>query len=137
MHDLAARDARAAALFSAGNLKEAADMFEDALRGCRAMLAPDHHDTLSVAGDLGAARVSSGRREGIRLIAVSRSAHAGAGTRAPGHAHLPDGNGALPGRRRRPRGGHRPARRGHAGRRSAPPGTRTGPPSSSVARPSE
>jgi hypothetical protein len=34
-------------------VKEAADMFEDTLRGCRALLGPDHHATPSVAGNLG------------------------------------------------------------------------------------
>jgi hypothetical protein len=52
VHDLAARNARAAALFTAGNVKEAAEIFEDTLRGCRALLGPDHHATPSVAGNL-------------------------------------------------------------------------------------
>ncbi len=70
IHDLAARNARAAALFASGNAKEAADLFEDTLRGCRALLGRDHHATLTVAGNLGVARVSAGRRrEGIQLIA--------------------------------------------------------------------
>jgi hypothetical protein len=53
VHDLAARNARAAALFTAGDVKEAADVFEGTLRGCRALLGRDHHATLSVAGNLG------------------------------------------------------------------------------------
>jgi tetratricopeptide (TPR) repeat protein len=70
IHDLADRNARAAALFTSGNAKEAADLFEDTLRGCRALLGRDHYATLTVAGNLGVARVAAGRRrEGIQLIA--------------------------------------------------------------------
>jgi HPt (histidine-containing phosphotransfer) domain-containing protein len=69
VHDLALRNARAAALFSAGNAKEAAELFEDTLRGCQALLGRDHHATLTVAGNLGVARLSAGkRREGMHLI---------------------------------------------------------------------
>jgi hypothetical protein len=71
VHDLAARNARAAALLTDGNVKEAADVFEDTLRGCRALLGRDHHATLIVAGNLGVARVLAGRRKGIQLIALN------------------------------------------------------------------
>src|SRR5918997_420340 len=64
VNELAVRNARAAALFSSGNVKEAADLFEDTLRGCRALLGRDHHATLTVAGNLGVARMSAGPRRG-------------------------------------------------------------------------
>ena len=72
IHELAARNAQAAALFSSGNAKDAMELFEGALRDCLAVLGRDHLATLTVAGNLGAARVSAGRRRmGIGLIAAN------------------------------------------------------------------
>jgi hypothetical protein len=57
-------------MFGSGNVKDAMGLFEGTLRDCRVMLGHDHLATLTVAGNLGAARVSAGRRRvSIELIA--------------------------------------------------------------------
>jgi Tfp pilus assembly protein PilF len=69
VEEAAARNDHGAALFAEGRYREAAQMFEDALAGCRALLGPEHPATLTVAGNLGVAQVAAGqRRRGLKLV---------------------------------------------------------------------
>ena len=66
---LAFSAAQAARLFRSRRYNQAVTMFTEVLTSCRNLLGPDHHATLTVAGNLGVAMVSARRhRAGIAAI---------------------------------------------------------------------